>query len=593
MLKLFQEKDVVGQTVAQYTMGMGLESMRRGEASSFYHYDALGSTQALTDGAEEVTDTYRFNAWGEVLGQTGTTANPHTYVGRNRCYATSRIAPPPLPNLDFKIEAGDSLLGPTPGGAEQRGFREELVRQYRDAKAGFLVSHGNEKHDLRQKVDELRGQVADWTRHGQPVEGFDWEVDFAEVFAEGGFDIVAANPPYVRMELFKEINPTLRRRYVTVHTDRADLYVYFYARSIELLKDGGMLVFISSDKWLRAHYGAKLRNHIANVCHVESIIDFGELPVFQRAATFPMVIVACKGRRQTRPPVFAAVKSLEPPYPDLLSLLRDIGHQVRPDGIRGAAWTLTTPHAAARLDTMRAAGIPLREYVHGHLDYGIKTGFDKAFVIDGDTRRRLLAVCPESERVIKPTAHGNDVRRWGVTRHETWLLYMHHGVETRGLDPVLAHLRPHRAALEARATRQKWYELQQPAFRHPGMFEEAKIVYPEIAKEPRFALDTSGFYPLKTVVSIPTHDLFLLGVLNSSSAWEYLCGVCSVLGDPDKGGRLTLQAVYVGGLPIPDAPPSDRSAIEALVDKCLHASNDGRAEWEREIDERVAALYGL
>lgn len=86
MLRLFQEKDVVGQTVAQYTMGLGLESMRRGEASSFYHYDALGSTHQLTDAAEAVTDTYRYNAWGEGLGQTGTTVNAHRYVGRERYY---------------------------------------------------------------------------------------------------------------------------------------------------------------------------------------------------------------------------------------------------------------------------------------------------------------------------------------------------------------------------------------------------------------------------------------------------------------------------------------------------------------------------
>ena len=87
MLKLFQEKDVVGQTVAQYTMGLGLESMRRGEASSFYHYDALGSTQELTDEAEAVTDAYRYNAWGEVLARMGSTDNPHAYVGRLRYYA--------------------------------------------------------------------------------------------------------------------------------------------------------------------------------------------------------------------------------------------------------------------------------------------------------------------------------------------------------------------------------------------------------------------------------------------------------------------------------------------------------------------------
>ena len=86
MLKLLQERDGAGETKAQYTMGMGLESMRRGAASSFYHYDWLGSTQELTDGAGAVTDAYRYNAWGETLARTGTTENPHTYLGRERYY---------------------------------------------------------------------------------------------------------------------------------------------------------------------------------------------------------------------------------------------------------------------------------------------------------------------------------------------------------------------------------------------------------------------------------------------------------------------------------------------------------------------------
>ena len=86
MLKLLQERDGAGETKAQYTMGMGLESMRRGAASSFYHYDALGNAQELTAAAEAVTDTYRYNAWGEVLARTGTTANPHQYVGNSRYY---------------------------------------------------------------------------------------------------------------------------------------------------------------------------------------------------------------------------------------------------------------------------------------------------------------------------------------------------------------------------------------------------------------------------------------------------------------------------------------------------------------------------
>ena len=95
MLALMQERDSSENTVVQYTSGLGLENMRRDSGggmasgdSSFFHYDALGSTQELTDENETVTDTYRYNAWGQVLLRTGTTTNPHTYVGKERYYLT-------------------------------------------------------------------------------------------------------------------------------------------------------------------------------------------------------------------------------------------------------------------------------------------------------------------------------------------------------------------------------------------------------------------------------------------------------------------------------------------------------------------------
>ena len=104
----------------------------------------------------------------------------------------------------------------------------------------------------------------------------------------GGFDIVLANPPYVRMELFKPVKPILRRNFPAVHSDRADLYVYSYDRAQQLLKDGGVGAFTSSNKWLRAGYGENLRQSLLGAQAFHLIVDFGELPVF-KAATFPAI----------------------------------------------------------------------------------------------------------------------------------------------------------------------------------------------------------------------------------------------------------------------------------------------------------------
>jgi hypothetical protein len=148
--------------------------------------------------------------------------------------------PPPLPNLDFKIEVGDSLTAPDPsGGLELDMVRDEQVSRLEVLKADFLEAHGEEKRRLRGEIDGLRREIAAWAHPGGRVSGFDWQVEFAEVFAHsddttngaGGFEVILANPPYVRMELFKEIKPTLRANFPEVHSDRADLYVYFYGRA--------------------------------------------------------------------------------------------------------------------------------------------------------------------------------------------------------------------------------------------------------------------------------------------------------------------------------------------------------------------------
>ncbi len=144
-----------------------------------------------------------------------------------------------------------------------------------------MTAHGSAKVELRKKIAELKETITGWSHPNGKRTGFDWSIKFAEIFLGGGFDVVIANPPYVRQELIKDLKPLLKETYPALYTGTADLYCYFYARAVELLGTGGMLVFISSNKWFRANYGAKLREYIAGKCRIRSITDFGELPVFE------------------------------------------------------------------------------------------------------------------------------------------------------------------------------------------------------------------------------------------------------------------------------------------------------------------------
>lgn len=145
-------------------------------------------------------------------------------------------------------------------------------------------------------------------------ERFDWRQAFPQVFAGGGFDVVVGNPPYVRQEaLTADFKRLARARYRTWR-GRADLYVCFYERAHELLRPGGRFGFVSSNKFMRAAYGAALRQYLLEETKLQEVIDFGELPVFREAATFPAIVLTQKRREagdERQELMYAAIKKLD------------------------------------------------------------------------------------------------------------------------------------------------------------------------------------------------------------------------------------------------------------------------------------------
>ena len=286
----------------------------------------------------------------------------------------------------------------------------------------------------------------------------------------------------------------------------------------------------------------------------------------------------------------------------MLALTRRDGHQLPADAISGTDWTLTDSASADRLRKMEQAGMPLGEYVQGQIYRGVLTGFNAAFVIDGAKRAELIAADQKSAEIIKPLAVGDDVRRWRINSNDKWIIFTRRGIDIDQYPAIKNHLAQWQAELTPKKKGQelqgrkpgsyKWYEIQdEVAYYHA--FDKPKIVYPEIGKESRFTFDRTGAFTNNKAFIIPLDDLYLLGVLNSVPAWEYAKSVCAALGDENQGGRVMLQWVNFKRLPIPSATAADRSAIAALVQKCLDAKGVGCEAWEAEINDRVAALYGL
>ena len=191
--------------------------------------------------------------------------------------------PEPLPNLDFKVVCGDSLLGPNPSaGAEVQGtlgYDADLVRNLGELKAEFgKSSPGFKKNQLRQDIEDLKDNIRSGLEAADVAQDVvDWRVEFAEVFQQrSGFDVVIANPPYVRQELIgtsKTAKDLMVKQYADAVTARSDLYCYFYARAFQVLNPGGMHVFVCSNSWLDVGYGAKLQSFLLDSGRVQAIYE--------------------------------------------------------------------------------------------------------------------------------------------------------------------------------------------------------------------------------------------------------------------------------------------------------------------------------
>ena len=376
----------------------------------------------------------------------------------------------------------------------------------------------------------------------------------------GGFDCVIGNPPYVRQEsLGDDFKSYVKEKYDS-YAGTADLYIYFIEQSLKLLSENGNFGFICSNKWMRSNYGRPLRDLIKKKSKIEQIVDFGELPVFQGAATFPAILLLKKEKTKEQKFIFAPIKRLD--FTSLSNEISKIGEKLNEHSIKGDNWTLASSREVELFEKMRQFGIPLSEYVNGKIYRGVLTGLNEAFVIDCETRDRLISEDNKSAELIKPFVGGDDVRKYFIHFRDKYLIFTRHGINIKMYPAIEKYLSNFKEQLlpkpknwhggkwnGRKAGAYDWFEIQDTIdyFRE---IEKPKIVYPEIAMESRFAIDFNSLYLNKTCFFIPIQDYYLLGILNSSLIWIYLGNLCSVLGDFKKRGRLLQQKIYLEKIPI-------------------------------------------
>lgn len=245
-----------------------------------------------------------------------------------------------------------------------------------------------------------------------------------EAGAFRGFDVVLGNPPYIRQEAFTDSKPLFKQRFATFD-GKADLYVYFIELGLELLNPGGELSYIAPNKWLRAGYGTPLRHWLPQHHTLLEFLDFGDLPVFAEATTYPAIVSV----RRAVPPagsVFraAALPKLSPPTLDVL--VENNVWPVSQAGLDTNGWNLDDDASQKVLAKLKAAAKPLAEYLiengDGQIYNGVKTAFNKAFVFDKATREALIAADSNVSQFIKPYLGGRDIKRYQQPKPTSYLL---------------------------------------------------------------------------------------------------------------------------------------------------------------------------
>ena len=506
--------------------------------------------------------------------------------------------PPPLPNLDFKIACGDSLLAPDPSPQNYGDLFGDFIRQF---DLGSLISkhmratEQPEKDRLKARIEHARQQIREMLGDAAGKDIIDWRVEFAEVMSDGGFDIVVANPPYVQLQrdggrlanLYKNAGYSTFIR-------TGDIYQLFFERGCQMLKpSAGLMAYITSNSWLKAEYGKRTRRYLSEKHTPLQLIELGK-DVFESAIVDSCVLLTRTGRTDDASSVIGAV-DMDRVGGDFLPA-PDLWGQARSDG--DAPWSILSNAEQEILDKMLAKGTPLKEWDVA-INMGIKTGYNKAFIIDTTTKDTLVAADAKSAEIIKPVLRGRDIQRYQAQWAGLWLVDTHNGygdipaIEIDDYPAVKSYLDDFSTRLKRRGDKGKThYNLRNCAY-HEN-FKKEKLLWLELVESGRFAYDDSGIYGEATTFMLTgEHIKYLCAVLNSTLIRWFLQQIA-----PTSGmGTLRWKKAYVETIPIPKIDAEAQRPFIALVDKILKAkTSDPQAdtsELEEEIDWLVYDLYDL
>ena len=518
---------------------------------------------------------------------------------------------PTLPNLETKFVSANSLIAKKKKPAQGNLFENPEIEPTKNELAEIRHKHfsaksASTKHRLREKDQALREklakllsdddnfapedakQLAAWNPYDQnavsPFFDPEWMFGVAD-----GFDIVIGNPPYIQLQnnggelakLYENCNYSTFAR-------TGDIYCLFYERGWQLLKKNGHLCYITSNKWMRAGYGEKTREFFANKTNPMLLIDFAGVKIFESATVDTNILLFAKSNNQHE--TVCAVTNKQ--NKDSVKNLSDFVQQQNSicDFNSSDSWVILSPIEQSIKRKIEAVGTPLKDW-DIQINYGIKTGFNDAFIISTEKRNEILSNCKtEDERkrtaeLIRPILRGRDIKRYGYVDNGLYLINTHNGVRGRiprikieDYPAVKAHLDQYWDRIATRADKGDTpYNLRNCAYLED--FFKPKITWGNLNLEGTYSYAPEGMFINAPSPFIATTNIAILHILNSTIADYYIRS----LGVTRNGGYFEYKPMFVEKLPVP----------KTGLDKLMSYPTQPSQKQKQEMAAIIYQLYGL
>ena len=537
-----------------------------------------------------------------------------------------------LPNIDIniktgnsltyyaKFEVGESIIKSNKNSSEVDSSDLASLREYRNSVKEYKsCSDKFKKKQIIAKIKQIKDNLFynDAQQHLEDKKdsankfdnAIEWAIEFPEVIDENGkftgFDIVIGNPPYIQLQKMNNGADTLAKMNYATYVRSGDIYCLFYELAYKLLKKNGMLAYISSNKWMRAGYGEALRNFLVTKTDPVQLIDFSGEKVFQKVTVDVNILIYRKAENQFN--TLSCIIKGSDWRNNLSDYVRQYAVSNRFDS--SGSWVILSPVEQSIKRKIEAIGTPLKDWDIS-INYGIKTGANDAFIIDGAKRNELISSDPKSAEIIRPILRGRDIKRYGFDFADCWVILAKYGsykyLEST-YPAVYEHLCKYKEKLKNRGQcrytssgkvnsgkdfpgQHHWLELDNnPCQEYLDDFSKQKIVWKRIGSILRFCYDESGMFCLDSTCFATGDKLKFLTLLLNSPLGRYL-----LKDSPKTGtGDLLISVQALEPMLTPPISNNENYYFEELFDNYIQTSGTDKEKLNIEINTRLLDLFGF